>query len=77
MIPVLRAFSVYFTAYGIQATVPSTDPGEGFRPIGALALAATAVSEILSYDPSMLTECPIGGARISHALDRRLHLELQ
>jgi hypothetical protein len=40
--PVLRAFSVYFTSYGIQAPIPSTDPGDGLRPIGALALAATA-----------------------------------
>jgi hypothetical protein len=44
--PVLRAFSVYFTSYGIQAPIPSTDPGDGLRPIGALALAATAVSWI-------------------------------
>lgn len=41
--PVLRAFSVYFTAHGIQAEIPSDDPGDGIRPIGALALAATAV----------------------------------
>lgn len=39
-IPVLRAFSVYYTSHGIQAQLPSEDPG---RPIGALALAATAV----------------------------------
>ena len=44
--PVLRAFSIYFTSYGIQAPIPSTDPGNGLRPIGALALAATAVSWI-------------------------------
>jgi hypothetical protein len=44
--PVLRAFSIYFTLYGIQAPIPSTDPGNGLRPIGALALAATAVSWI-------------------------------
>ena len=41
--PVLRAFSIYLTCHGIQAEIPSSDPGEGFRPIGALALAATAV----------------------------------
>ena len=41
--PVLRAFSIYFTAYGIQTEIPSDDPGIGVRPIGALALAATAV----------------------------------
>jgi len=41
--PVLRAFSIYFTAYGIQTKIPSDDPGIGVRPIGALALAATAV----------------------------------
>ena len=46
-VPVLRAFSIYFTAYGIQSPIPSTDPGEGLRPIGALALAATAVSETI------------------------------
>ena len=40
----LCAFSVYYTAYGIQVTIPSANPGDGFRPIGALALAATAVS---------------------------------
>ena len=42
----LRAFSVYFTSHGIQATIPSADPGEDLRPIGALALAATAVSQL-------------------------------
>lgn len=45
-IPVLRAFSTYFTSYGIQMRLPSEDPG---RPIGALALAATAVSQ--SFPP--------------------------
>ena len=44
--PILRAFSVYFTSHGIQAPIPSTDPGDGFRPIGALALAATTVGQI-------------------------------
>ncbi|KAF9645831.1 hypothetical protein BDM02DRAFT_395302 [Thelephora ganbajun] len=39
-IPVLCAFSMYFTSYGIQMRIPSEDPG---RPIGALALAAAAV----------------------------------
>lgn len=46
-VPVLRAFSIYYTAYGIQAPIPSTDPGDGLRPIGALALAATVVSETI------------------------------
>lgn len=41
--PVLRAFAIYFTCHGVQTEIPSADPGEGFRPIGALALAATAV----------------------------------
>lgn len=40
-VPVLRAFSTYFTSYGIHMQLPSEDPG---RPIGALALAAAAVS---------------------------------
>ena len=47
--PVLRAFSIYFTSYGIQAPIPSTDPGDGRRLIGALALAATAVSENIFF----------------------------
>jgi hypothetical protein len=34
---------MYFTSYGVQAPFPSEDPGDGKRPIGALALAATAV----------------------------------
>ena len=41
----LRAFLVYFTAHGIQTPIPSVDPGDDLRPIGALALAATAVSQ--------------------------------
>lgn len=45
-IPVLRAFSVYFSAHGIQMRFPLEDPG---RPIGALAIAAAAV-RFLSSD---------------------------
>ena len=41
-IPVLCAFSIYFASYGIQTHPSSEDPG---RPIGALALAAAAVSQ--------------------------------
>lgn len=47
----LRAFSIYFTSHGIQAEPPTSDPGKGYRPIGALALAATAVSDI---DPNFV-----------------------
>jgi len=43
----LQAFSIYFTAHGIQTPIPSTDPGEGLHPIGALALTATAMSQII------------------------------
>ena len=41
--PVLQVFSIYYTCHGIQTQIPYADPGEGLRPIGALALAATAV----------------------------------
>ena len=72
----LRAFSVYYTAYGIQATIPSADPGDGLHPIGALALAATAVSQA-TFLPLFDTQCPIGRTRLPHALIRRLHFKLQ
>ena len=45
-IPILRAFSIYFTAYGIQ-THPSSEDAE--RPIGALALAAAAVIQSILF----------------------------
>jgi hypothetical protein len=45
---VLYAFSIYFTCHGIQSEIPSADPGEACHPIGALALMATAVSEVVS-----------------------------
>lgn len=68
--PVLRAFAVYFTAHGIWKSVPSTDPGDGLRPIGALALAATAVSQTCSVcDLLMLTHIP-GGTSIQYAPHR-------
>lgn len=51
-IPILRAFSVYWTAYGIHAPVPPSDPGAGNRPIGTLAMAAAAVSAALFGNPS-------------------------
>lgn len=54
--PVLRAFSVYFTSHGIQSDIPTTDPGEGLRPIGALALAATAVIENILYVTGHITD---------------------
>ena len=41
--PVLQAFSIYYTCHGIQTQIPYADPGEGLCPISALALAATAV----------------------------------
>ena len=54
--PVLQAFSVYFSSSGIQSPFPSSDPGIGLRPIGALALAATAVGRItLPRPPSSHT----------------------
>ena len=43
-IPVLRAFSVYWSAYGIRKPIAPSDPGVGNRPVGALAMAAAAVS---------------------------------
>ena len=43
--PVHRAFAVYFTVHGVQTPIPFVDPGPELRPIGALALAATAVSQ--------------------------------
>ena len=46
-IPVLRAFSVYFTSFGIQTHCLSEDTG---RPVGALALAAAAIS-IVYFSP--------------------------
>ena len=33
------------STHGIQADIPSTNPGKGLRPTGTLALAATAVSD--------------------------------
>ena len=42
-IPVLRAFLVFYTSYGLHEQIPAMDPGVGNRPIGALALAAAAV----------------------------------
>ena len=42
-IPVLRAFSVFYTSYGISGQIPTGDPGVGNRPIGVLAIAAAAV----------------------------------
>ena len=42
--PVLRAFSVYWSAHGIRQPITPSDPGKGNRPIGALAMAAAAVS---------------------------------
>ena len=47
--PVLRAFAIYFTCHGIQASIPFADPGKELRPIGALALAATAVSKTATF----------------------------
>ena len=55
--PVLCAFSVYFTSLGIQASIPTADPGEGLRPIGALALAAMAVSENIIYVATLTNLC--------------------
>ena len=43
-VPVLRALSTYFTTYGILTPIPEFDPGAGSRLIGALAMAAAAVS---------------------------------
>ena len=41
--PIPWAFSIYYTCHGIQTQIPYADPGEACRPIGALALVATAV----------------------------------
>ena len=55
-VPVLRAFSVYFSAHGIRTPIPQSDPGAGFRPIGALAMAAAAVSEYSRYHDRSMSE---------------------
>lgn len=52
--PVLKAFSVYWSTYGIRTAVVPSDPGEGNRPIGALAMAAAAVSLATSVHLSTL-----------------------
>ncbi|KAF9779590.1 hypothetical protein BJ322DRAFT_1113390 [Thelephora terrestris] len=44
-IPVIRAFSVYYSSHGVHMRLPSNDPG---RPVGALALAAAAVQRAYS-----------------------------
>ena len=74
----LRAFSVYFTSYGIHSEeIPSVDPGEGLRPVGALALAATAVSlDFFPYVLLMLIHLE-GGTSIQNAPDWRLCLKWQ
>ena len=42
--PILETLLVYYSASGIMESPPTEDPGEGHRPIGALALVAAAVS---------------------------------
>ena len=54
-VPVLQAFSVYYTHNGIQSPPPFSNPGEDHYPIGALALAATAVSVLIVSHHSSLT----------------------
>ena len=51
-IPVLRAFSVFYTSYGIPGQIPTGDPGIENRPVGALALAAAAVCRSTSKPAS-------------------------
>ena len=48
-VPVLRAFAVYWTAYGIRMPIVPSDPGQGSHPIGVLAMAAAAVSSIVIW----------------------------
>ena len=61
-VPVLRAFSTYFASYGIRMQLPSQDPG---RPIGALALAAAAVSK--TPPPPQFSHFFPGRAWVLHA----------
>jgi hypothetical protein len=48
-VPVLRAFGVYWTAYGIRMPIVPSDPGQGSRPIGVLAMASAAVSSMVIW----------------------------
>lgn len=75
--PVLRAFTIYFTSHGIQAEVPANDPGKGCRPIGALALAATAVSNTNLHSVTKSYQHPPGGVWISNAHNWGLHVGRQ
>lgn len=54
LVPILRAFSVYWTAYGIHTPISPLDPGPGNRPIGALAMAAVAVGPTFLCGPHTL-----------------------
>ena len=47
---------MYWTAYGIRTQVTPLDPGAGNRPVGALAMAAAAVSTISTSQSTSISE---------------------
>lgn len=53
--PILETMLVYYSSSGIMESPPTKDPGEGSRPIGALAMVTAAVCHPIPLCEIILT----------------------